>query len=60
MLELVYDATRFAGTFADSIEEHPLLVYYAALPFTPTSSRLYKLYNNTSSLPFLVSGAEQS
>jgi hypothetical protein len=32
--QLVYDGHRFAQYFGNTIEEHPLLLYASALPFT--------------------------
>ena len=39
---LAYDAWRFAQQFASLLEDHPLLVYDSALPFSPPQTRLYQ------------------
>ena len=45
--QLVYDGHRFAQYFANTIMEHPLLLYTTALPFTPTSTSIFKnFYHN--------------
>ncbi|KAI6012810.1 hypothetical protein F5J12DRAFT_820855 [Pisolithus orientalis] len=41
----VKDAERFCQAYAHVFERHPLLVYQSALPFTPTSSVIYKTFN---------------
>lgn len=46
---LVRDASRLAQVFASSIEEHPLLVYTAALHFAPANTALYKAFHNAHS-----------
>ncbi|KIM76931.1 hypothetical protein PILCRDRAFT_77340 [Piloderma croceum F 1598] len=56
VLELIMDAQLFAQTFSVPIEQHPLLVYSAALPFTPTSSTLYRKFHNTKDIPFVAGG----
>lgn len=53
--ELVYDASRFAGSFASTIAEHPALVSLSALPFAPLSSPIYKLFHNDH-LPVVLGG----
>ncbi|KIM73294.1 hypothetical protein PILCRDRAFT_81288, partial [Piloderma croceum F 1598] len=45
LMALARDASSFAQLFAPSIEAHPLLVYISALPFTPTSTTLYRTYH---------------
>jgi WD40 repeat protein len=52
----VIDAYLFSQTFAKSIEEHPLLVYYGALPFSPITSVLYQYYHDHSLFPTVVGG----
>jgi hypothetical protein len=55
----VYDGHRFAQYFANTIEEHPLLFYVTALPFTPANTSIYKrFYDNR--LPKVVCGVEKS
>jgi WD40 repeat protein len=59
--ELVGDAARFVQTFASSIEEHPLLVYLSALPFTPIDTLLYKTFTNCDrDIPRIVGGYNSS
>ena len=48
------DAQLFAQTFSVPIEQRPLLVYSAALPFTPTSSTLH--FHNNKGIPFVAGG----
>jgi WD40 repeat protein len=60
LYELIFDARRFAQTFADSIEEHPLLVYHSALPFAPTTSAVYRMFHNDQIFPFIVGGFQKS
>jgi len=38
------------------IDEHPLLIYLGALPFTPTNSPLYQIFHDTQTCP-TVTGA---
>ncbi|KIL54678.1 hypothetical protein M378DRAFT_92097 [Amanita muscaria Koide BX008] len=42
--QLVYDAHRFAQYFSNTIEEHPLLIYVSALPFTPANTSIYQKF----------------
>ena len=49
------DASRFVQIFARSIEEHPLLIYLSALPFTPVRTLLYKTFASND-LPRIVGG----
>jgi WD40 repeat protein len=58
--ELVCDTCRFAQTFANSIEEHPLLVYFSALPFAPLTSVIYQKFHNNALLPTISGGFERS
>ena len=44
---LIGEASRFCQLFANEIEEHPLLVYYSALPFTPSESIIYKSFHRS-------------
>jgi WD40 repeat protein len=56
--QLVYDGHRFAQYFANTITEHPLLLYTTALPLTPTNTSIYKkFYHNH--LPEVVRGVEK-
>ena len=57
-LEFVRDASRFARVLARTIEEHPLLVYLFALPFTPTASPLYQIFHDVG--PFISGGFQYS
>jgi len=36
------------------IEQHPLLIYESALPFTPTSTTLYTTFHCISSVPCIM------
>jgi WD40 repeat protein len=53
--ELVRDACRFVQTFASSIEEHPLLIYLSALPFTPVDTLLFQTFADQS-IPCIIGG----
>jgi hypothetical protein len=50
------DAQLFAQTFSVPIEQRPLLVYSAALPFTPTSSTLHRKFYNNKDILFVAGG----
>jgi len=54
----VYDGHRFAQYFANTIEEHPLLVYASALPFAPTNTRIYEMFYHNELLK-VVCGVEK-
>lgn len=43
--QLLSDGLRFVSRFYELIERSALHMYYSALPFTPTDSRLYRQYN---------------
>ncbi|KZP11340.1 hypothetical protein FIBSPDRAFT_937570 [Athelia psychrophila] len=45
--DLVIEAIDFAGNFAAEIAEHPLYVYYTALPLLPSHSMLYQLFHDS-------------
>ncbi|KZP27143.1 hypothetical protein FIBSPDRAFT_886744 [Athelia psychrophila] len=45
--DLVIKAIDFAGKFAAEIAEHPLYVYYTALPLLPSHSILYRLFHDS-------------
>jgi WD40 repeat protein len=45
--------------FSGSVEEHPLLVYLTALPFTPVNTLLYSTFM-TDDIPRIVGGFNQS
>ena len=57
--ELVYDAHRFAQYFANTIVEHPLLVYVTALPFTPANTIIYQKFYRKG-LPKVICGVPKS
>lgn len=59
ILELVGDAYRFSQTFAKSIEEHPLLVYFGALPFAPITSTVYQKFHDNTLFPSISGGFQQ-
>src|SRR5882757_9842203 len=56
--QLLYDGHRFAQYFANTIQEHPLLLYTTALPFTPTNTSIFKKFY-LNHLPEVVSGVEK-
>jgi WD40 repeat protein len=56
--QLLYDGHRFAQYFANTIKKHPLLLYTTALPFTPTSTSIFKKFYH-SRLPKVVCGVEK-
>jgi WD40 repeat protein len=56
---LVYDGHRFTQYFSNTIEEHPLLVYLTALPFTPTNTSIHKKFHH-GGLPKVICGAVES
>jgi WD40 repeat protein len=56
--QLVYDSHRFAQYFANTIEEHPLLVYTSALPFAPANTKIYEMFHCNGLLK-VVSGVEK-
>ncbi|KZP25995.1 WD40 repeat-like protein [Athelia psychrophila] len=51
LLELVKDAWRLSLLFGAYIEEHPLLVYSTAIPFSPVGSAIYATYHEPDSFP---------
>ena len=55
---LLYDGHRFAQYFANTIKEHPLLIYTTALPFTPTNTSIFKIFH-CSDLPKVVCGVDK-
>ncbi|KAF7967570.1 hypothetical protein HWV62_33771 [Athelia sp. TMB] len=48
---LISDAVKFIRKFAAKIIEHPLHVYYTALPSHPTDSILYQTFHSESFFP---------
>jgi WD40 repeat protein len=56
----VSDAWRFAQTYGTLIEEHPLLVYASALPFTPITSTIYQLFHDPFTYLTVAGGFQQS
>ena len=59
MNKLIYDAYRFVQLFASSIEDHPLLIYLSALPFTPVDTLLFKTFA-AHSIPWVFDGYHKS
>ena len=57
---LVADGRRFAQAFMTSMEEHPLLIYLTALPFTPIDSILYKTFHDKETFPWIAGGFEKA
>ncbi|KIM77597.1 hypothetical protein PILCRDRAFT_614766 [Piloderma croceum F 1598] len=60
LVDFVRDAWHFAQTFAALIEEHPLLVYHGALPFTPITSSIYQIFHDSQTCPTVCGGFSQS
>ncbi|KAF8239905.1 hypothetical protein L208DRAFT_1449630 [Tricholoma matsutake] len=56
---LVYDAHRFAQFFANTIQEHPLLVYVGALPFAPSTTSIFQKFHHAG-LPKVICGVAKS
>ncbi|KAG1871581.1 hypothetical protein F4604DRAFT_1955755 [Suillus subluteus] len=56
LCNLLADAVRFCQAFTAVIEQHPLLVYTSALPFSPTNSVLYQLFKDELSIPVVAGG----
>jgi hypothetical protein len=56
--DLIYDGHRFAHLFTPSIEQHPLLIYESALPFTPSRTTLYKTFRSFSGVPRIAGRRE--
>ncbi|KAF7987068.1 hypothetical protein HWV62_219 [Athelia sp. TMB] len=44
---LVLDAAKFARNFAADIAEHPLYIYYTALPLLPPDSLLFQTFHDS-------------
>jgi WD40 repeat protein len=58
--EIVYDGSRFAAFFCDTIAAHPSLVTLSALPFAPVVSKVYQLfYQGRADLPSVLGGYQQ-
>ncbi|KZP09559.1 hypothetical protein FIBSPDRAFT_1051773 [Athelia psychrophila] len=51
---LVIEAINFACKFAADIAEHPLYVYYTALPLLPSHSMLYQLFHDSLADPSVL------
>jgi WD40 repeat protein len=60
LIDLVRDGSRFTRTFGTSIKEHPLLVYFGALPFAPINSAIYKQFCDAQLFPTISGGYQQS
>ncbi|KAF8638957.1 hypothetical protein AX14_010146, partial [Amanita brunnescens Koide BX004] len=56
--KLVYDGHRFAQYFANTIKEHPLLIYTTALPFTPKNTSIFKIFYRRG-LPKVICGVDE-
>ncbi|KAF7979251.1 hypothetical protein HWV62_42918 [Athelia sp. TMB] len=57
---LIYDAYRFTQTYVEFIEAHPMAIYTAALPFTPTNTVLYQTFHNKKQHPLVSVGCRSS
>ena len=55
---LVDDAHHFVQTFASSIEDHPLLIYLTAVPFTPIDTLLSQSFLGQD-VPHIIGGHER-
>ncbi|KAF9237048.1 quinon protein alcohol dehydrogenase-like superfamily [Melanogaster broomeanus] len=53
------DAVRFCQAYAHVYEQHPLLVYQSALPFTPTASVVFQTFKDDPYLPYVSGGFRQ-
>jgi WD40 repeat protein len=60
LCDIIRDGYRFAQMFADLIEQHPLLIYMSALPFTPTCTCLYTNFHNKVDYPWTTRGYQES
>ena len=58
LYQLLYDSHRFGQCFANTINAHPLLLYTAALPFTPTNTSIFQIFYH-SGLPKVVCGVDK-
>ncbi|TDL22067.1 hypothetical protein BD410DRAFT_866151 [Rickenella mellea] len=58
LIKVIYGAYRFSGFFANTIAEHPWLVYSSALAFAPITSTLYRLFHHDA-LPAVLGGYQQ-
>ncbi|OJA08875.1 hypothetical protein AZE42_01734 [Rhizopogon vesiculosus] len=56
LCDLLADAVRFCQAFTPVIEQHPLLVYNSALPFTPVNSVLYQVFKDELLIPTVAGG----
>lgn len=56
LCDLLADAVRFCQAFTAVIEQHPLLVYNTALPFTPINSVLYQTFKDEPLIPIVAGG----
>ncbi|KZP27184.1 hypothetical protein FIBSPDRAFT_948818 [Athelia psychrophila] len=54
LMDLVIEAINFARKFATEIAEHPLYVYYTALPLLPSHSMLYQLFHDSLADPSVL------
>ncbi|KAF9225142.1 hypothetical protein BS17DRAFT_580275 [Gyrodon lividus] len=50
------DAVRFCQAYTHVYEQHPLLVYQSALPFTPTTSVVFQTFKDDADLPYVAGG----
>ena len=44
-IEILQDATRFAGRFGSLLNKSAIHIYFSALPFTPQGTTLYRVYS---------------
>ncbi|KAH7886378.1 hypothetical protein F5I97DRAFT_1270746 [Phlebopus sp. FC_14] len=52
----VKDAVRFCQAYTHLYEQHPLLVYQGALPFSPTASLVFRTFKDDPDAPYIAGG----
>lgn len=50
------DAVRFCQAYTHAYEQHPLLVYQSALPFTPTATTVFQTFKDDPDVPVVAGG----
>ncbi|KAN0073111.1 hypothetical protein V8E55_012251 [Tylopilus felleus] len=50
------DAVRFCLAFIHVYEQHPLLVYQSALPFTPRATTVFQMFKGDPEVPIVAGG----
>ncbi|KAG6380569.1 hypothetical protein JVT61DRAFT_4932 [Boletus reticuloceps] len=54
--EFTKDAVRFCQAYTHVYEQHPLLVYQSALPFTPTATTVFQTFKDDPEIPVVAGG----